>query len=90
MGTSGTAAPTGWSFYSMTGSHDTFAPADSSKAGTYTALNMGPTVTANTKLTAVTNPTTQKGSQGYNFGLSTSSADRALGTSPTGIAASIL
>jgi hypothetical protein len=83
MGTTGTAAPAGWTVYSLSGSHEDFSfwtaaggyvthlPSD-----TPTAINVGPTgadtlSAALTTLTAVTGPTNQK-------------ADRALGTSPTG------
>jgi hypothetical protein len=94
MGTTGTAAPTGWTVYSLSGSHEDFSfwtptngyvthlPSD-----TPTAINVGPgtdTLTAVATLTAVTGPTNQKAAVGYNLGLTASSSDRALGTSPTG------
>jgi MYXO-CTERM domain-containing protein len=97
MGTAGTAAPAGWTVYNLTGSHEDFSfwtaaggyvthlPSD-----TPTAINVGPgtdTLTAVATLTAVTGPTNQKAAVGYNLGLSASSSDRALGTSPTGNAA---
>jgi hypothetical protein len=90
LGQSGTTAPTGWSFVSEAGSHDTFTPADDSiTKGVLPNLTAG-TLTANATLVAVTGPTTQKANQGYNFGLASTPTDRALGTSPTGTAASIL
>ena len=94
MGTTGTAAPAGWTVYSLSGSHEDFSfwtptngyvthlPSD-----TPTAINVGPTgadVLSAVAITAVTGPTTSKGTGGYNFGLSTSSTDRALGSSPSG------
>jgi len=101
MGQSGTAAPAGWSFSSLSGSHDLFSYAGSSASitttflpsSTPTAINNGTgssTLTANATLLAVTGPTNQRAAQGYNFGLSASPTDRALGTSPTGNAASEL
>jgi len=90
MGQSGTAAPTGWSFVSEAGAHDAFTPADDTiTPGVLPNFTAG-TLTANATLVAVTGPTNQKANQGYNFGLSASATDRALGTSPTGSAASIL
>jgi len=90
MGQTGTTAPTGWSFVSEAGGHDTFTPADDSiTKGVLPNLTAG-TLTANATLIAVTGPTTQKANQGYNFGLSASPTDRSLGSSPTGSAASIL
>lgn len=85
MGQSGTTAPTDWLVYSMSGSHDTFTasnpPAATNPFGTLTQQNT---------LTAVTNPTNQRGSGGYNLGVSSSPTDRALGTSPSNIAGTIL
>ena len=90
MGQSGTTAPTGWSFVSEAGAHDAFTPTDDTiTPGVLPNFTAG-TLTANTTLVAVTGPTNQKANQGYNFGLSASATNRALGTSPTGTAASIL
>jgi hypothetical protein len=94
MGTTGTTAPAGWTVYSLSGSHEDFSfwtaaggyvthlPSD-----TPTAINVGPTgadVLSAVAITAVTGPTTQKGTGAYNLGLSASSSDRALGSSPSG------
>ncbi len=92
MGT-GTTAPTGWSVYSIAGSHDQFKPADdpSGTGGlpTSAAISGG---TANATLLAATadTSTTQKSAQGYNWGVGGSTTNRSLGTSPTGIAAMVL
>ncbi len=101
MGASGTAAPAGWQESSLSGSHDLFSFAGSSPSITTTylpysnptAINNGSgasTLTAHPTLIVQTDPTNQRSSSGYNFGLSTSPTDRCLGTSPTGIAASEL
>jgi len=82
MGT-GTAYPAGWAVYSISGSHDQFVPAT---PPTGNDIKAGSAVT----MVAVTGPTNQKASNGYNFGLSASSGDRALGTSPTGTAGMVL
>ena len=85
MGQTGTAAPTDWKVYSMSGSHDTFTASNPPAA-----VNPFGSLTLRSTLTAVTNPTNQKGSSGYNLGISASPTDRALGTSPSSIAATIL
>jgi predicted RNA binding protein YcfA (HicA-like mRNA interferase family) len=92
MGT-GTAAPAGWSVYSISGSHDQFKPADD-PTGTG-ALPTGNDIkigTLQTTLKAETPNTTtsQKSSQGYNWAIDGSSTERSLGTSPTGIAGMVL
>lgn len=85
MGQTGTTAPTDWLVYSMSGSHDTFTASNPPAAvNPFSGLTLRPT------LTAVTNPTNQRGSGGYNLGVSSSPTDRALGTSPTNIAGTIL
>lgn len=92
MGSSGTALPSGWSYYSLSGSHEDFiyAPPAASTFlpnSTNTAILVGPgadTIAANATLTAVTGPTTQKGSGAYNFSLSATPGDRSVGTSPSG------
>lgn len=94
MGTAGTTAPTGWKEYSLAGTHDTFSFAGSLPSITTTFLPNSTTTaitggTYNATLIAAT-PTNQRSAQGFNFGLASSPTDRALGTSPTGIAASIL
>jgi hypothetical protein len=89
MGTSGTTAPTGWSVVSEAGSHDTFSPlANPNGTGVSPNLTAG-ALTAEPTLTAGA-ATTQKGLIGYNFGTTATSTDRALGTSPSGNAATIL
>jgi hypothetical protein len=96
MGTTGTAAPTGWSVYSEAGSHDTFSYYQDTASGSPTAgvvpnMTAG-ALTAQSTLTAVAaaNNTTSKGVVGYNFATTTSDTNRALGTSPSGNAATIL
>jgi hypothetical protein len=93
MGTTGTTAPAGWSVFSEAGSHDTFSYFQDTTAGSPTIgvvpnLTAG-ALTAENTLTAGA-ATTQKGLIGYNFGTTSSSTDRALGTSPSGNAATIL
>jgi hypothetical protein len=99
MGTAGTAAPTGWSVYSMSGSNDTFSYYQDPTSGSPTAgaaptmtLPAGSTLTVESTLTAVAaaNNTTSKGLGGYNFATTASDTNRALGTSPSGNAATIL
>jgi hypothetical protein len=95
MGTSGTTAPAGWSEYSLPGSHDNFRFAGSLPTITTTVLpSDSPTLINNVGSgAAVLNPTltaavpsNQRSAGGFNFGLSGSPSDRALGTSPTGVA----
>lgn len=92
MGT-GTAAPVGWSVYSISGSHDQFKPADD-PAGTGAlptgADIKGGALQATLKAETASTSTSQKSSQGYNWAIGGSSTERALGTSPTGIAGMIL
>ncbi len=79
MGTAGTSPPSNWSFFGYTiGSNTTWAssvPASDVAGGTANATLIQTTTfdVANTK----------SATQGYNFALSASPADRALGTSPT-------
>lgn len=92
MGTT-TAAPTGWSVYSEAGSHDTFSYFNASTGlpSTPTPPNLSTgALTLQATLTVVTGPTTSKGAGGYNFATAAAPTDRALGTSPSGIAAAIL
>ena len=88
---SGTTAPTGWSAVSEAGSHDTFSPSGNpSGTGVLPNLTSGSLTTVS--LVAGT-PGTQKSTSGYNFaatGLTGVTGDRALGTSPSGNAATIL
>ena len=96
MGQTGTAAPTGWSFLALSGSHDTFSYSPP-QATTFlpnssaNAINVGTgtsTTTANATLIANTGPTAAaSGTQGFNFGLTASPTDRALGSVPTGVSA---
>jgi hypothetical protein len=92
MGT-GTAAPAGWSVYSIAGSHDQFTPPDdTTNTG---VLPTGPAIAggaANATLIAATadTTTTQKGAQGYNWAVGGSSSNRSLGTSPSGNAGMVL
>ncbi len=97
LGTTGTAAPTGWSVLTEAGSHNNFAPANSSTPGTsgalpnFTAgaLSTKPTLTVNNSPSA----TGQTASAGVNdnvSGVTGVSGDRGLGSSPTGTAGTIL
>ncbi|MGC3989262.1 MAG: PEP-CTERM sorting domain-containing protein [Chthoniobacteraceae bacterium] len=92
MGTSGTAAPTGWSVYSIAGSHDTFSYWTPS-GGYVTALpassDIAGATAASSTLTAGV-ASTQKGAAGYNFSDSTTTSNRALGSSPSGNAMTLL
>lgn len=76
MGTSGTAAPTGWGFYgNLGGDNNTWVssiPAADAGLGTLNA-----TLIASTSTTVTSN------TQGYNRAASGSTSDRCLGTSPT-------
>jgi len=96
MGT-GAAAPTGWTVESEAGTHYTFAPANGPVVSGDPAPGTNPNLTAGAltleaSLSGVT-PGTQKGLGGYNFlatGATGVANDRALGTSPSGNAATIL
>lgn len=77
MGTAGTAAPTDWTVYAYTvGGNTTWA----SSIPESSVSNAG---TANATLTAATAFTATSATQGFNYALSASTADRALGVSPT-------
>jgi hypothetical protein len=96
MGTSGTTAPNGWKVYSEAGTHDTFSFYQDTASGSPTA-GVTPNMTAGaltlqSTLTAVAaaNNTTSKGVGGYNFATTTNDTNRALGTSPSGNAATII
>lgn len=90
LGSSGTALPAGWSYYSLSGGHEDFSYAPPAAStflpnATTTAILVGTgsgSVTANATLTAATSPASQKGTGAYNFGLN--AADRCVGTSPSG------
>jgi hypothetical protein len=93
MGTTGTTAPTGWSVYDEAGTHDTFSYFQDPSSGAALA-GVAPNLTAGaltleSTLTAGA-ATTQKGVGGYNFATNASDTNRALGTSPSGNAATIL
>jgi hypothetical protein len=92
MGT-GTAAPSGWSVYSISGGHDQFTPADdTTNTGvlpTGSAIQSGTLQSTLLAQTASTS-TSQKASQGYNWAVNGSSTNRSLGTSPTGVAGMVL
>jgi|GEM_PF-927137 len=93
LGTTGTVAPTGWSVYSEAGTHDTFSYYQDTASGSPVAgvtpnlsagaLTLEPTLTAGAAAT-------QKGLVGYNFATTATATNRALGTSPSGNAATIL
>jgi hypothetical protein len=89
MGTTGTVAPAGWSVFSEAGSHDTFSPIGNPNGTGVTPNLTAGALTAEPTLSAGA-ATTQKGLIGYNFGTTSTSTDRALGTSPSGNAATIL
>ncbi len=78
---SGTTPPSGWSFYGVFGgSNSTYTdsiPIPASAVGGGTVNN---TLIASTTIPATT---ASSNTQGYNFALSASPTDRALGTSPT-------
>lgn len=79
MGVSGTSAPTGWGFYGgLGGGNTTWTNA----TGIPTSAIGGGTL--NATLTASTTFTTSNNTSGWNYALPTATADRALGTSPTG------
>ena len=78
MGTVGTAAPAGWTFYSISGANTTWTDATGVLAGGFG------TPTANATLIVATPPTASSGGQGFNGGLAASPSDRALVTAPTG------
>jgi hypothetical protein len=76
MGTAGTTAPTGWSFYgALGGSGSTWA---SSVAAADAGLG-----TMNATLTASTSTTVSSNTAGYNYASASTTADRCLGSSPT-------
>lgn len=92
MGT-GTAAPAGWSVYSIAGSHDQFKPADDLVGtGALPTGNdiKGGTLQSTLKAETADTTTSQKASQAYNWAIGGSSTERALGSSPTGVAGMIL
>lgn len=76
MGTAGTAAPSGWSFFgNLGGSSSTWTtsvPAASAGLGT-----------ANATLTASTSTSVSSNTAGYNYAAAASTSDRCLGSSPT-------
>lgn len=87
MGTTGTTPPTGWSVYYYSGSNTTWEtsiPASAIGGSTMTASN----VTAAMLDTAITSST--KSTSAYNMADSATPNDRALATSPTGIAGTAL
>jgi len=94
MGT-GTAYLDGWAGFSVAGSHDLFTPSDDvAPVVTTVGLPTGAAIitagtTAVTTLTAAT-PGTQKDSTIYNWAVGGSATERSLGTSPSGIAGSLL
>jgi len=90
MGTAGTAAPTGWTAIGTLGGSNTTWASSIPVTGTQSAATAG---TPNATL--VVNSTAASGgfssnTQGYNIALAASTADRALGTSPTSGAGNIL
>jgi hypothetical protein len=94
---SGTTAPAGWSVYSESGSHATFAPTGSYTAGVSPNFTAG-SLTLESTLTAATptqGSTSQRGLGGYNWTNSLATAangegSQSLGSSPSGNSATIL
>ena len=84
MGTAGTAAPAGWSFFSMGASSGTWTDATG-----VLASGFGSPV-ANATLIVATPPSASSGTAGINAGLTASTADRSLATAPTGTNGSAL
>ncbi|MFO1440414.1 MAG: Ig-like domain-containing protein [Verrucomicrobiaceae bacterium] len=80
MGT-GTAPPSGWSFYGVFGgANSTYTDSIAIPATAAAGGTLNNTLIASTTIPA---STASSNTQGYNFALSTSTTDRALGTSPT-------
>ncbi len=89
----GTTAPSGWSVYYISGSHDQFKPPDdpSGTGAPPTGGDIkGGTLNATLRAETPDTTTTQKSNQGYNWAIGGSSTERSLGTSPTGIAGMVL
>jgi len=78
---SGTAAPSGWSFYGVFGgANSTFTDSIAITTASVVGGTLNNTLIASTTIPATTVSTN---TQGYNFALAASPTDRALGTSPT-------
>ncbi|MES1167493.1 MAG: hypothetical protein ABUL68_05760, partial [Pseudomonadota bacterium] len=77
MGTAGTAAPAGWTVFAYTAGSNTTWASSIPAAAVSGAGNANATVTASTAFT------TTSATQGFNYALSTSTSDRALGLNPT-------
>lgn len=79
MGTTGTSAPGGWSFYGNLGGSNTTWATSIPASGSISAATAG---TANGTLIVATGSSGTSNTQGYNLGAS-GNTDRALGSSPT-------
>ena len=98
LGTTGTAAPTGWSVYAETGSHFTFAPSNAPTISGDPAPGTNPSpnaaaLTAETTLTVANIASATSGVKsagGLNIASTSTPSDRALGSSPTGTAATVI
>jgi len=78
---SGTATPSGWSFYGVFGgANTTFTDSIAITTASIVGGTLNNTLIASTTIPATT---ASSNTQGYNFALAASPTDRALGTSPT-------
>ncbi len=78
---SGTAPPSGWSFYGVFGgANSTFTDSIAITTASVVGGTLNNTLIASTTIPATT---ASSNTQGYNFALAASPTDRALGTSPT-------
>lgn len=78
---SGTAAPSGWSFYGVFGgANTTFTDSIAITTSSVVGGTLNNTLIASTTIPATT---ATSNTQGYNFALAATPTDRALGTSPT-------
>ena len=84
MGPTGTAAPTGWSFFSMGAGNATWTDTTGVLASGFGSPVL------NAALIVATPPSTNSGTAGINAGLAAFAVDRALATAPTGTNGSAL
>jgi len=92
MGATGTSAPALFSIWTLPGDNSTFTdatgiPASAVGGGTQTSPS-GALGVFTQNLTTPTNASTNN--NGFNFGFSTNTSDRALGTSPTQVGAAVI
>lgn len=79
MGTAGTTTPTDWTIYGYTGG------AKTTWASSIPSADVAGAGAASATLTAATVYTATSATQGFNYALSTSTSDRALGVNPTSV-----